>query len=112
MQLESLYIFIYSSIHLIKLLTKNENCNLIDPSVLVCDWRISQTCNRCTSSSSTEEVIDRHQSDCGGVALRGCGELLAEALLPPAASVRSDVQQPLDVLQAALQGLQASPGLR
>lgn len=60
----------------------------------------------------TEKVLDRHQSDCGGVALCGCGELFGEALLPPAASVRPDVQQPLDVLQAALQGLQASPGLR
>ncbi len=61
--------------------------------------------------SSTEEVVDRHQSDRGGVALRGRGELLGEALLPPAASVRPDVQQPLDVLQAAVQGLQTSPGL-
>ena len=63
-------------------------------------------------SPSTEEVVDRHQSDRGGVALRGRGELLGEALLPPAARVRPDVQQPLDVLQAAVQGLQASPGLR
>lgn len=63
------------------------------------------------NSPSTEEVVDRHQSDRGGVALRGRGELLGEALLPPAARVRSDVQQPLDVLQAAVQGLQASPGL-
>lgn len=61
---------------------------------------------------SAEEVIDRHQCDCGAVALRGCGELLAETLLPPAASVWPDLQQPLDVLQAAIQGLQASPGLR
>lgn len=60
----------------------------------------------------TEEVVDCHQSDCGRVALRGRGQLLAEALLPPAARLRPDVQQPLDVLQAALQGLQASPGLR
>lgn len=62
-------------------------------------------------SISTEEVADCHQSDCGGVALRGGGELLAEALLPPATGVWTDVQQPLDLLQAALQGLQASPGL-
>lgn len=59
----------------------------------------------------TEEVLDCHQSDCGRVALRGRGQLLAEALLPPAARLRPDVQQPLDVLQAAVQGLQASPGL-
>lgn len=68
--------------------------------------------DRCSSSPSTEEVADRHQSDRGGVALRGRGELLGEAVLPAAAGVRSDVQQPLDVLQAAIQGLQASPGLR
>lgn len=63
-------------------------------------------------SPSAEEVLDRHQSDRGGVAVRGRGELLGEALLPAAARVRSDVQQPLDVFQAAVQGLQTSPGLR
>lgn len=84
---------------------------MIDHSVLVCESCIFQPCHKRTSSPSTEEVVDRHQSDRGGVALRGRGELLGEAVLPPAASVRSDVQQPLDVLQAAVQGLQASPGL-
>lgn len=66
---------------------------------------------KCTPSPFTEEVVDRHHSDRGGVTLCGRGELLGEALRPPAASVRADLQQPLDVLQAALQGLQASPGL-
>lgn len=60
---------------------------------------------------STEEVADCHQSDCSCVALRGCGELHGEAVLPLAACVWSDVQQPLDVLQAVLQGFKASPGL-
>lgn len=82
-----------------------------DSSLSLSSW-LSQTCHKSPSSPSTEKVIDRHQSDCGGVTLRGCGQLLGEALLPPAASVWSDIQQPLDVLQAAIQGLQASPGLR
>lgn len=64
------------------------------------------------SLPSTEEVADRHQPGGGRVALRGGGELLGEAVLPAAAGVRPDLQQPLDVLQAAVQGLQASPGLR
>jgi len=91
MQLESLT-WIYSSVPAIKLLTSCLKCSL-------------------SLSPPTEEVADRHQSDCGGVALRGRGELLREALLSPAASVRADVQQPLDVFQAAVQGLQASSGL-
>lgn len=89
MMLESFYFSVYSSV---------EAC---------------QICHKFYSlSPSTEEVSDRHQSDRGGVALRGGGELLGEAVLPPAARVRPDVQQPLDVLQAAVQSLQASPGLR
>lgn len=59
----------------------------------------------------TEKVVDRHQPDRGGVALRGRGELHGEVLLPPAARLWSDLQETLDVLQAAVQGLQASPGL-
>lgn len=71
------------------------------------------SCSECSLSlPPTEEVVDCHQSDCGRFALRGRGQLLAEALLSAAARLRPDVQQPLDVLQAALQGLQASPGLR
>ena len=73
-----------------------------------------QACRIChvfALSLSTEEVFDRHQSDRGGVTLCGGGELRGEAVLPPAASVWSDVQQPLDVLQTAIQSLQASPGL-
>lgn len=66
----------------------------------------------CTPSLTTEKVADRHQSDCGGVALRGGGELLRETLLPLPACVWADLQQPLDLLQAVVQGLQASPGLR
>lgn len=77
-------------------------------------WRSKydyQTCHKFTPFPSTEEVIDCHLSDCGGVALRGCGELFGEAIRPPAANVWSNIQQPLDVLQAAIQGLQATPGL-
>lgn len=64
------------------------------------------------SLRSAEEVADRQQSDRGGVALRGGGELLGEAVLPAAARLRPVAQQPLDVLEAAVQSLQASPGLR
>lgn len=56
-------------------------------------------------SVSTEEVADRHQSDRGGVALRSGGELLREALLPPAPHVQPDLQHQLHFLQAAIQGL-------
>lgn len=90
------------------------SCSVVVVVVVDMKIKISRALvsDRCTPSPSTEEVADRHQSDCGGVALRGRGELLGEAVLPVAAGVRSDVQQPLDVLQAAVQGLQASPGLR
>lgn len=64
-----------------------------------------------TSFPSTEEGVDWHQSDCGGVALCGGGKLLGKALFSPAADVQAGLQQPLDVLQAVVQGPQASPGL-
>lgn len=63
------------------------------------------------SFPSTEEVADWHQPDCGGVAPRGRGKLLGKALFSPAADVPAGIQQPLDVLQPVVQGLQASPGL-
>lgn len=64
-----------------------------------------------TSFPSTEEIVDWHQSDCGGVALCGRGKLLGKTLLSPSADVQSRIQQPLDVLQTVVQGLQASPRL-
>lgn len=67
--------------------------------------------NQHASFPSTEEVADWHQSDCGSIALCGRGKLLGKALFSPAANVQAGIQQPLDVLQPVVQGLQASPGL-
>lgn len=60
-------------------------------------------------SPFTEEVVHRHQPGRGCNTPRGRGNQLGEVQLPSAARVWSDLQQRLDVLQADLQGLQASP---
>lgn len=60
---------------------------------------------------SSEEVGHCDRPDRGGVSLRGGGKLLWEALRPAAARLWPELQQPLDVLQAASQGVQTPPRL-